>query len=143
MKRFFCIVMLLLLSQVSLADTQTITQVEFNSKVEQRLKVILSQLDLSSEQKSAIHKLVLQAEPQIIQYTIRYNENNYVLNNLAEANYDKKKVDQLADQQGDIESQVIQLRMKMRHEIYEILTPMQRLKVKKVELEQEKQPQNK
>jgi Spy/CpxP family protein refolding chaperone len=117
-----------LLSNIASADTQAI----LDSKPEQYLKQVLDQLNLSAEQKTELSTYMHSVEPLFVQNMAKSNANNRALNELTGENYDELQVDKLAYAEGFVVADTIKLRMQVRHEIYEILTPEQRLKVKKL-----------
>ncbi len=108
------------------------TAIVFESKPEQQLKQVLGQLDLSTEQKQKISQFMREIEPEFVQNLAKTNANNMALAELVGAKYDAVKVAQLADAEGKVVAEMIKLRLKVRHKIFEILTPAQRLKVEKL-----------
>lgn len=121
----------ILFSNFAFADTHIV----FDSKPEQQLKQVLSQLNLSDEQKAKLSSFLQSVEPQFVKNLAESNENTHALEQLVGENYDATTVAQLADAQGKIVADTIILRMQVRHQIYALLTPMQRLKVKEIQLE--------
>lgn len=127
-KLFPLIVTGLLLSNIASATTQVI----LDSKPEQHLKDVLGQLNLSTEQKAELSAYMHSVEPEFVQNMAKSNANNRALNELTGENYDELQVAELADAEGIVVADTIKLRMQVRHQIYEILTPEQRLEVKKL-----------
>lgn len=96
------------------------------------LKEAVKQLDLTKEQKEKIRAVVEAANPKFNQGMQAAEANSKALFALCGPHYDAAKIATLADAQGKLVAEAIQLRFQVRHSIYEILTPKQREELKKM-----------
>lgn len=96
------------------------------------LKQAVQKLDLTDEQKQKIRDVMASSDPKFQDAMKKAEANNKQLRELCGDKYDATKVATLADAQGKLVAQAIELRLQVRHQIYEILTPEQREKIKKL-----------
>ena len=96
------------------------------------LKKAVQQLDLTDEQKAKIQAVVEASEPKFADAMKKAEANSKALCQLYGDKYDATKIATLADAQGQLVANAIKLRLQVRHDICEILTPEQRVKVKKI-----------
>ncbi len=94
------------------------------------LKQFVQKLDLTQEQKDKIRMVVEAADAKFQTGMKSAEANSKALMDLCGDKYDAAKIAPLADAQGKLVSEAIQLRLEVRHSIYEILTPEQREELK-------------
>lgn len=94
------------------------------------LKQVVQQLDLTDEQKQKIRDVIQNADPKFQKAMKEAEANSQSLMALCGDKYDAAKISELADAQGKLVAEAIKLRLEVRHQIFEILTPEQRKKVK-------------
>lgn len=90
------------------------------------LRHLVKEMDLTQAQKDKIHAVLQAADPKFQSGMQAAEANSKLLMALSGTNYDATKVATLADAQGKLVADAIKLRLQVRHEIYEILTPKQR-----------------
>jgi len=105
------------------------------------LKQAVQKLDLTKEQKDKIRAVVETANPKFNAGMKSAEMNSKGLMALCGKNYDAAKVATLADAQGKLVAQAIEMRFQVRHDIFEILTPKQREELKKMREMQMQQSQ--
>lgn len=93
-----------------------------------RLRAALNKLDLTDEQKTKIRAIMQNAEPEFDKNVEAAEKNREALHELKGGGYNAAEVARLAEAQGDLVAKTIELRLKVRHDIYELLTPDQRKK---------------
>lgn len=96
------------------------------------LKHAVKKLDLTKEQKNKIRAVVETANPKFDKGMQDAEANSKALFALCGPHYDAAKIKTLADAQGKLVSEAIQLRFQVRHDIYEILDLKQREELKKM-----------
>lgn len=103
------------------------------------LKQAVQKLDLTDEQKQKIRAVVQAADPKFAEGMKKAEMNSKELMALCGDKYDAAKVATLADAQGALVASAIKMRLQIRHDIYEILTPKQReqiLKFREMQMQQ-------
>lgn len=95
------------------------------------MKQMVQKLDLTQEQKDKIRDVMAKADPKFDKGMKEAEANSKALMALCGPNYDAAKISTLADAQGKLVADAIKLRLEVRHEIFEILTPKQREEMKK------------
>lgn len=114
------------------APTLGITKVAAESPAPndfRKLKKSVSKLNLTAEQQKEIDALISNAQPQAAQLQ---KEMRNVMTQMRELmfpennQYDAKEVSLLADKQGKLVTQMLELRAKVTFEVYSKLTPEQK-----------------
>jgi Spy/CpxP family protein refolding chaperone len=95
------------------------------------LKQLVQKMDLTQEQKDKIKVVMQNADPKFNKAMTEADANSKALMVLCGDKYDAAKISTLADAQGKLVADAIKLRLAVRHDIYEILTPKQREDMKK------------
>lgn len=95
------------------------------------LKEVVKKLDLTKEQKQKIRDVIKNADPKFQAGMKSAESNSAGLLALGGDKYDAAKIATLADAQGQLVASAIELRLEVRHQIYEILTPKQREELEK------------
>jgi Spy/CpxP family protein refolding chaperone len=91
-----------------------------------KLKRTLKKLNLTPEQQTQVDQLTEQARPQATKIQEEMHANMQKLKALMySSNYDAKAVSTLANNQGQLLSQMLVLRAKLNSDIYKVLTPEQ------------------
>jgi hypothetical protein len=85
-----------------------------------------SRLDLSAEQRQAIHGIMRDARADFRHLEEKIRDKRYDLYDLIDEGKDDKKIDALADDIGDLIAERIKLRAAVRMKILDKLTPEQR-----------------
>lgn len=94
------------------------------------LQQLVQKLDLTEEQKTKIRDVIKVAEPKFNTGMKSAEANSKELMALCGDKYDAAKIATLADAQGKLVAEAIKMRLQVRHDIFEILTPKQREELK-------------
>lgn len=128
----------LLLTTNAMAETVVVENVPNGTEVTvvagpqvDALKKLVQKLDLTADQKEKIRAVMQSAEPKFQQGMKEAEANSVSLQALCGNKYDAAKISTLADAQGKLVADAIKLRLQVRHQIFEILTPAQIEKLKK------------
>lgn len=110
-------------------DINTLATNEAQSK-----DTVIDQLQLSPTQKSNLQNIIAQAQPELREYAEKLRLLKGQMNTISSGdNYDATKIKALADQQAEIMSHIIIARTETQHKIYNVLTPEQKQKLKKIQ----------
>lgn len=92
---------------------------------------LANKLNLTEEQRTQIKEIVGKAEKKAVKLNEDMLSSRDKLSNMLNNNqYDKKKVEELAEDQGDSVAKMIELQAEMQHDILQVLTPEQRTELK-------------
>lgn len=105
------------------------------------LKQLVQKMDLTKEQKEKIRAIMTDADPKFEKGMKKAEANSKALMELCGPKYDAAKISTLADSQGKLVADAIKLRLSVRHQVWEILTPAQREDLKKFKQMQMQQMQ--
>lgn len=120
----------ILLSSAAFADqSDTNGHKEKDGPVITRIKNFMTKLDLTSDQKKKLADIKTKSQTEKEALRTKMKENWMAMKEYVGSKYDAGKVKDLADEQGALVSQRIQLKMKTMNEISKILTPEQQQKV--------------
>jgi Spy/CpxP family protein refolding chaperone len=103
------------------------------------LKQLAQKMDLTKEQKEKIRVILQNADPKFETGMKAAEANSKALMKLCGPMYDEAKIAPLADAQGKLVAEAIKLRLSVRHQVWEVLTPAQREDLKKFRQEMQQQ----